>query len=547
MTDFDAVIVGAGAGGGVAAWVLASRGWKVALIEKGRNPYPTLSADTLEGSLLGNDEVRRRRYFAFQDPFIEPRVYRAGASATPQVREIQGLGVTVGGGTVQYDGDSPRLQKIDFQRLSMLGPVEGATVVDWPIGYDDLAPYYDEVERLIGVQGLAGPGGDPFAEARGPYPMPPGHPARAGVLLSEAATAMGYHPHPMPMAINSMGYRGRPACVNCGFCQFGCPVNAKGSTAVTVVRDALRTGNLTLLSECCVTALDMEPSGAHARGVRYLDPKGDPQLVTARHVIVAANAIETPRLLLASATSAQPDGVGNASGLLGRNLMFHIVFAAIGVFDQELRSYRGRPITHAMADFTQPDASVPGLRGGYVELGGQLHPLEEGVSYPWLLHKELMINGRYRRKIASVSMIGEDVPSLDNRVELDPKVRDVYGRPAPRITYGRHPKDQAMVDHYAPKLSAIAKAAGAKEIIDVDFVKQDGRPESKHLLGTARMGTDPKRSVTDPWGRLHDVDNVWIADGSTWPTSAAFNPTLTQQALAHRTAAYVVDPKAPKP
>lgn len=534
MTDFDVVIVGSGAGGGIAARTLASRGRKVALIEKGRNPYPTLGQSELRGSLFGNDEIRLRRYYGFQDPFIEPRTFRDDPAKDPQTVDVQGLGVTVGGGTVQYDADCPRLTTVDMTMLSTFGPVEGADVVDWPFDYSELVPFYDEVEKIIGVQGLAG--ADPSAEPRSDYPMPPGFPSKAGLVLSAGAKSLGYHPHPMPMAINSIFYRGRPACVNCGFCGMGCPVNAKGSSAVTAVHDALRTGNCTLLTECCVTEVLVEPSGARATGVKYLDAKGAEQTLTASQVVVAANAIETPRLLLASTSSAHPDGLGNQSGLVGRHLMFHVIFASVGVFDEEIRSYRGRPITHAMGDFTTSAGMVGGLRGGYVELGGSIHPVEVGVSFPIPLHKSLMTGNVYRNRIATASMIGEDVPVADNRVELDPKVRDVYGRPAPRITYKRHPHDQSLVDTYMPKLEEIARAAGAKSTINYDFAKGYGVPSTKHLMGTTRMGTDPASSVTDPYGRLHTVDNVWIADGGIWPTSASFNPTLTQQALALRTA-----------
>ncbi|MBI4952295.1 MAG: GMC family oxidoreductase [Myxococcales bacterium] len=541
--DFDVAIVGSGAGGGVAAWVLASRGLRVALLEKGRNPYPSLGTAELRGSLFGNDEIRGNRHYAFHDPFIEPRTFRAGAGAPLHTGAVQPLGVTVGGGPVQYDADSPRLQQADLRLLTTFGPVAGADVVDWPIAYADLAPYYDEVERLIGVQGLAG--ADPFAEPRGPYPMPPGYPPKGGTLLAAGAASLGYHPHPMPMAVNSMFYRGRPPCVNCGFCAFGCPVNAKGSTAVTAIHDALRTGRCTLLSECCVTELLLEPSGARASGVRYVDPAGDVRTLTAGHVVLAANAIETARLLLASATPSHPEGVGNGSGLVGRCLMFHIVFEAVGVFDEEIRSYRGRIVTHSLADFTVSDGSPDYVRGGYVELGGQIRPVREGASYPWLLHKGLMVSGRYRRRIGSVAMMGEDVPVRDNCVELDPAVRDVYGRPVARITYARHPHDQAVVDRYLPRLREIAEAAGAVEVLEVD--ERTGIPDTKHLLGTTRMGTDPATSVTDAWGRLHEVENVWVADGGVFPTSTAFNPTLTQQALACRTAAYLADPEDPHP
>jgi choline dehydrogenase-like flavoprotein len=533
-TDFDVIVVGSGAGGGVVSSVLAAKGLTVALFEKGRNAHPTLGAPVLHGSLFGNDEIRRQRYFAFHDPFAEPRVFQGGASAAPITTEVQGLGVCVGGGTVQYDADSPRVVRADLRLRSTYGAVEGADVVDWPIAFEDLEPFYDEAERLVGVQGDTA--GDPFAEPRGPYPMPPGFPSKAGLVLSEGARSLGYHPHAMPMAINSIAYRGRPACVNCGFCGVGCPVNAKGSSAVTAVRDALLTGHCTLFAECCVTGVDVEPSGERASGVRYVDPSGAQRTLTARHVVLAANAIETPRLLLASASAAHPDGLGNSSGLVGRYLMFHIVFGAMGTFPFEIRSYRGRTITHAMGDFIVPDGSKGWVRGGYVELGGSIHPIEEGVSYPWQLHKSLMTDGQYRRRIGGVTMMGEDVPVADNRVTLDPKVRDVYGRPVAHITYARHPHDQAVVDRYMPKLREIAKAAGATDTIDIDFAGLYGAPQTRHLLGTTRMGTDPKSSVTDPWGRLHDVGNVWIADGGVFPTSTAFNPTLTQQALALRTA-----------
>jgi choline dehydrogenase-like flavoprotein len=545
MADFDAIVVGAGAGGGVLAGVLAARGWRVALVEKGRNPYPTLGAPALTGSLFGNDELRLRRYYAYQDPLIEPRVFRAGPAAPLATREVQHVGVGVGGGTLQYDADSPRVQAADLRLLSTFGPVAGADVVDWPISYADLAPYFDEAERLIGVQGLAG--ADPFAEPRGPYPMPPGPAPKSGAMLAEVARGLGYHPHPMPMAINSVFYRGRPACANCGFCRCGCPINAKGSTAVTTVRDALLTGNLTLFCESCVTRIETEPSGERASGVRLVDPTGVERTLTGRHVVIAGNAIETPRLLLESASASHPEGLGNGSGLVGRYLMFHVVFAAIGVFDQEIRSYRGRQVSHAVADFTVSDGSADYVRGGYTELNGSLFPIEEGTSYPWLVHKPMMVDGRYRRRIAPASMIGEDVPVRDNRIELDPTVRDVYGRPAPRITYGRHPHDQAVIDRYMPKLVEICSVAGAREVMPIDFAEQYGVPETKHFLGTTRMGVDPAQSVCDPWGRLHEVENVWIADGSIFPTSTAFNPTLTQQALAVRTAAYMLDPADPRP
>lgn len=538
-TTFDAIVVGAGAGGGVAAAVLAKNGWKVALIEKGRNAYPTLAEPVLRHSLFSNDEIKHRRFYGFHDPFAEPRVYRDSETATPVTRDLQGLGVTVGGGTVFYDGDSPRVQPADFKLLSTYGAVAGATLVDWPIDYAELAPHYDEVEKQIGIQGLAG--SDPFAAPRGPYPMPPGRPPKVSTLLAKGAKALGLHPHPMPMANNSVAYGGRPACGDCGFCHMGCPIDAKGSTAVTAVRAGLLTGNLQLFTETCVTKVLSNAAGDHATGVEVIGPDGAIGQFFAKHIVIGVNAIETPRLLFASAPVGKPEGLANSSGLLGRNLMFHMVFGVIGVFDIEIRPYRSRVVTHALADYTVPDGSKDWLRGGYVELGGQVQPIEYGAQLPWPIHKSLMVNGRYRRKIAAVAMMGEDMPQLANRVELDPKVRDIYGRPVARVTYTRHAHDQAVIDRYMPKLNAIATAAGAVEVMQIDFVKQDGAPDTKHLLGTARMGDDAKQSVTDRWGRAHDLDNLWVVDGSVFATSTAFNPTLTQQALAHRTALRMVE------
>lgn len=543
MPDFDAVIVGAGAGGGVAAWALASRGWKVALLEKGRNPIPQIHDPVLRGSLFGDDEIKFRRGFAWHDTFIEPRSFRKTSAESAKVQPVQELGVGVGGGTNQYDGNSPRATRADFELLTRYGPIPGASVVDWPMTYDELAPYYDATERLIGVQGLAG--SDIFAEPRGPYPMPPGDPSRACLLLVEGAKQLGYHPHPMPIAINSIAYRGRPACQNAGFCNIACSTNAKGSTAVTAVRDALATGNLTLLTGCCAMAVETEPSGTHAKGVRYLDAAGAEQLITARHVVLGLNALETPRLLLTSTSAAHPDGLGNSSGLVGKYLMFHTIFMVIGVYKDEVRSYRGRVSTHGMSDFTVPDGSQDWVRGGYVEMGGYIHPVEEGVSYPWILHNELMKAGTYRKNITSITVIGEDLPQLTNQIDLDPSVRDVYGRPVARITYARHAHDAAMIAKYMPKLKAITMAAGADSAMEIDESERNGTYQTKHLSGTTRMGRDPSQSVCDEWGRLHDVDNVWIADGGVFPTSTAYNPTLTQQAMAWRTAAHLAGDSAP--
>jgi gluconate 2-dehydrogenase alpha chain len=273
-----------------------------------------------------------------------------------------------------------------------------------------------------------------------------------------------------------------------------------------------------------VVAVETDSSGAHATGVRYLDARGQLQRVTADQVILALNAIETPRLLLTSTSAAHPDGLGNSSGLVGRYLMFHVIFESLGVFPQPIRSYRSREATHALSDFIHDDGSPNWIRGGYVELGGYIHPVTEGVQYPWVVHEQLFKTGTYRNHIAAASMIGQDVPVVTNAVDLDPTVRDVYGRPAPRITYARHPHDQAVVDAYLPKLTAIVQAAGSTSVLEIDDAKREGTYQTKHLMGTTRMGSDPTKAVCDPFGRLHDVDNVWIADAGCGRPRPASTP-----------------------
>jgi choline dehydrogenase-like flavoprotein len=544
----DAVIIGSGASGGITAKILAEGGMKVLLLEKGENHFVGL--DRPEGIVknrYGNDDVKLiHRDFIDQDPRIEPRTFRSSEGEEVSfVGKVNSLATTVGGGTIDYVGVSPRVQQKDLRIKTLFGQLDGTTIEDWPISYQDLEPFFDEAERIIGVQGEAG--SNPFDEPRSsPFPMPPGYPKYMSTLVADAARRLGYHPYPAPTAINSVAYGGRPACANCGFCdRMGCVINAKGSTAVTSIRDALLTGRCELRANSFVYGLKTNASGTGIESVEYIGPGGETVSQPGGTFILACNAIESARLCLLSASDAHPYGLGNRSDMVGRNLMFHHIPLSVGVFPNRTHIHRGRTVSHMMDDFNRPpDPEDPDkvFGGGVSELGGQYHPISEAKYLPLIgeNHKKYMRASPFRDHIIALNMIGEDPPVLTNRVDLDPTVRDVYGFPVARITYRSHPNDQRAAQYYRPKMEGILWEAGAVFVLWADDVTS-GVPDTKHLLGTLRMGTDPDHSVTDPYGRFHELENLYCADGALFVTSTGYNPTLTQQALAAWQAHHILE------
>jgi choline dehydrogenase-like flavoprotein len=554
------IIVGSGAGGSVAAWQLVRAGHDVLILEKGRNLLPGLGGHGHIGSLFGNDEVKEQRFFENQDPLLEPRTARTQDEAARDVArsftgDVNDLPAVVGGGTVHWDAKVPRFWRQDFKGLSAFGPVPGANVADWPLSYEELAPFYDAVERRLGVQGdLARMPAATLAQAprRHRFAMAPNPPMYGGSLLAEGARSLGYHPYPFPQAVNSRRFDGRPRCNSCGYCSgFGCPINARGGAAVSFLHHALRAG-ARLRPRCFVHRIDVSRDGRHVRGVSYLDRHGRRRRERADIVILAASAIETARLLLLSSTSAHPRGLGNRSGQVGRNLMFHHFSQAAAIFGETVHAWRGPSTTVTLDDFVGPDfgdaakaAGVPYLKGGICEVGGTLTLLGEAKAYAGIggvwgrAHKDLMRGGTIREHVAGISMIGEDLPQLANRVDLDPAIRDVHGFPVPRITYSPHAHELAASAHYQPKLEAICRAApGATTglAFDTNAPTAGLFPSTKHVMGTARMGASADSSVVDGFGRVHEVEGLVVADGSVFVSSGGFNPTLTIMALALRAA-----------
>ncbi|MFL5883450.1 MAG: GMC family oxidoreductase [Thermoleophilaceae bacterium] len=570
MSKASVIVVGSGAGGSVAAWALRKAGHPVLILEKGRNLLPGLGSRRGLSSLFGNDEVKAGRAFENQDEVLEPRTGRTQDEAAQGVErsfvgDINDLPTVVGGGTIHWDAKTPRFWRQDFKGLSLNGPVPDANVADWPLTYDELAPFYDEVEERLGVQGdIHRMPASTIAQAprHHQFPLPPNPPMYAGKLLAEGAAKLGYTAYPFPMAVNSVaGHHGRARCNSCGFCSgFGCPINARGGAAVSFLHDALLAG-AELRPRSFVFRVDTTPDGRRARGVSYLDASGRRHTERADIVIVAGSAIETARLLLMSATPAHPHGLANRSDQLGRNLMFHFFTLGVGLFGEDLHGWRGPNTTFTIDDFVGPykgpeakAAGLPYFKGGICETGGTILLLQEAQLYSALpntwgkAHKDLMRQSPFRAHLAGMSMVGEDMPQAANRVDLDPQIRDVYGFPVPRITRSQHKFEIAASAYYGPKLAAICQAApGALSGQTVPDGVLSGAPgaigssvageaATAHIMGTARMGEDPRRSVVDAFGRAHEIDNLFLADGSVFVSSGGFNPTNTIMALSLRMA-----------
>lgn len=567
-TECDVVVVGSGPGGATAAEVLATAGWNVIVIEKGRNLLIDTDPPYAPRARFANDEIKNLiRHYYGPDPILEPKTFRRNASDGARLfsGEVNTMPSMVGGAGPHADAKLPRFREVDFRLRSEMGPVDGADVEDWPVDYADLEPWYARAERDIGTAGDHN--ANPYAAWRsGPYPMPPGPDMYGAVLSSEAAARHGFHPYRAPSGVNSVPYGGRAACNNCGFCMMGCPIHAKGDP-IAMLQRALLTGRCEIRSECVVTDVVTDPLRRKALGIRYLDADGRACELSAGHVVVAGGAFETPRLMLRSGDIAT-GGLGNSSGLLGRFLMFHFQTYAIGTFPFRLHGHRGRAVTHLMDDLMAPSATdleaarsvdLPWFRGGVVEHGAAAGPIQEAIHYPsGAPHTALMADSPMRDRAWVFTVQGEDLPQWANTVDLDPAVRDVHGLAAGRVTYEPHRHEIEAARHWAPKLEAVLREMGAVHTFWTtspsagvgSFAERTPpveryAPTSRHWMGTCRMGDDPRTSVVDRHGRFHDLDNVICADSSVFTTSAGYNPTLTLVALAARAASAMAGLPAP--
>jgi choline dehydrogenase-like flavoprotein len=505
--DSVVVIIGSGAGGGTLANELCQKGVSVVVLEAGKK--------------LSIEEFVNDEWPAFsQTAWLDKRT----TSGTWRVaKDFAGLPAwickTVGGSTVHWAGASLRIQDHEFRARTEYGAVKGANLLDWPIGLKDLEPYYAKAEDKMGVtrtNGIPGlPGNNNFK------------------VMHAGATKLGYKGvHTGNMAINSRERDGRNSCKQLGFCFQGCKMGAKWSTLYAEIPKAEATGKLDLRPESHVLQIQHDKAGK-ANGVLYADKDGNQHVQKARVVCVAGNSIETPRLLLNSASSQFSDGLANSSGQVGRNYMRHMTGSVYATFDKPVNMHRGTTMAGIITDESRHDPSR-GFVGGYemetLSLGlpfmaAFLNPGDWGPDFASAMDAY--------NHMAGMWLVGEDMPQESNRITLHASEKDQYGLPAPNVHFDDHPNDVAMREHAFTQGSAVYEAAGAKRTI-----RTPPYP-STHNLGTCRMSAEAKDGVCNKWGQTHDIGNLFISDGSQFTTGAAENPTLTIVTLAIRQAEHI--------
>lgn len=537
MTDYDAIIVGAGAGGGVAAGVLAEAGKKVLLIERGRD---------LSFAEVGRDHLRNQRLSQYghnAGPDIEgnPRTLADGRVVRPHEAGYQNNAAAVGSGTVVYAGQAWRFMPQDFQMATIYGVPEGSSLADWSIRYEDVEPYYEKVEWEIGVFGDA-KSMTHLPPYKKDYPMPPVQLPHKSSILKQGLDQLGWHQIRLPRLINSVDYNGRPACTNCQHCVgFACPVDAKNGTQNTMIPRALATGNCAVKSGTMVSRL-LTDDGGRVTGVRTLTEDGVSQDVTAEIVVLSCGAVETARLLLNSPTKQEPDGIGNNSDQVGRHLQGHYYPGAVGLFDEVMWDGVGPGASLATCEFNHDNDGIVG--------GGML--CDEDILLPIIFWKRALppdvpkwgqankafMRENYKR-ISDVKGPVQEIPHPDGRVQVNPNVTDQYGIPVAHFSGTTHPETVKVANFMRDRAFDWLKAAGAVKIWgDEQTLRLSG---GQHQAGTCRMGDDPETSVVDRWSKIHGHDNLFVADGSVHVTNAGFNPVETIMALSWRTAEHIVE------
>lgn len=525
----DFVVVGVGAAGAIVAHELVTRGFNVVALEQG--PY-------LHEADFRHDELAVSRLASLTNDFTKsPQTYRLTEQNVAKPGQPLSYGRAVGGGTLHYTGNLWRFHEIDFVERSRRGGVEGAAMADWPISYADLEPYYTRVEWEIGVSGLAG--SSPFDPPRSrPYPLPPVPVKSTGALLERAAKKLGWTAFPAPMGILTRPYRGRGACVACGFCEyFGCEVRAKSSTAVSMIPAALATGRLDLRPLSYVRKIETDVTG-RVTGVTYFDATRREIHQRARAVIVCANGAETPRLLLMSASNRFPAGLANSSGLVGRHLMFNGGVIGVGLMEHEVNGYKGPVVSRVVHDLYELDSKLGLYGGGGFDFRWDMQPIgfALGALPPdaptWGRQYKHMLRDYFNRTVLAFGHT-TSLPVPTNSVSLDPTTKDAWGLPAMRVTFREHPSDLKLYHYFMDRARDLLGAAGAVKQWDFP-ITETVADRSPHLLGTCRMGDDPRTSVVNRFHRAHDVPNLFLVDGSSFVTSGRGQPTLTIMALAFR-------------
>jgi choline dehydrogenase-like flavoprotein len=533
--EVDFVVIGSGAAGGIVANELATAGFAVVVLEQG----PYLKAHEFRHDELGYVFNQELMGPMSTDPQTMRRTEQDQARVWGPPSPLLYMRA-VGGSTIHFTGNYWRFHPVDFSERSLLGDIPGTDFADWPITYQELERYYTRVDWEIGVSGQAG--ANPFDPPRSrPYPVGPMPVTSAGVLLERGATRLGLHAAPAPMAILSQPHDGRNACIHCGFCfLFACEVGAKSSTLASVIPRAEATGRCEIRPNSTVFRIETSAAGRVTR-VAYWDAERREQAQRAKAVVLCANGAETARLLLLSTSNGFPQGLANSSGKVGKRLMFNGLSYAGGLFDEPLNEFKSIEVTRIVHDFYDADLKRGFYGGGGIDARFGYYPILYALgglppdAPQWGRDYKRML-GEYFNHTVYLNGHTTSLPVESNSVSLDPTVKDGWGRPALRVTYRDHPDDLATMRFLQDRSVELLEAAGARRVWRYPVTEST---IAAHLLGTCRMGDDPRTSVVDRYHRAHDVRNLFICDGSSFVTSGRGQPTMTIQALAFRASEHI--------
>jgi len=530
--EADVLIVGAGPSGAVAAKELSGHGLSVVCLEQGHYP----DADDFPGKDKAFELLSQKTWHPNPNVRDMPRDYPINTDES-DINPL--MFAAVGGSTTLYAGHWTPFLPSDFKVRSLDGVAD-----DWPFTYEDLLPYLEEVEYAVGVSGLPG---NPAYPPQRAFPTPPLPIGKAGMKAAEGMDKLGWHWWPGTNAMPSVSWNGLNPCARRGTCMTGCPEGAKSTANITYWPHAIKNG-ARLVTGARVREIEVDERGLATAAV-YVDEHGRERRQKAKVVILCANGIGTPRLLLLSKSKRFPDGLANSSGLVGKRLMMHPFSAVMGVYEDPLDSWIG-PFGQLIEsfEFYETDEKRGFLRGakwGAMPGGGPLGATsfvgsqifkgeQPAVEDLWGENLHSMVERRFGHSLVW-GLIGEDLPEESNQVILDPEITDTDGIPAPKLLYKVSQNSHDMLRFHVARLLEAVEAGGAIETNVVHQVPDTGW----HLIGTCTMGEDPKTSVCNQWGQTHDVPNLYLMDASTFPTSGGVNPTATIMTVALRQARHL--------